>query len=152
MEKLQVSKMEKIIEGFELQLQGRVNDTWSVSAGYSSLDGEQVNRQGPTGLTPRELPDSMFSIWNQFYVYDRLSIGLGLTHQSESFIDNGNTAVLPSYTRIDAAVSYDLSNDTTIQLNIENATDELYFPNAHSTHQVSVGAPINVRLAINTAF
>jgi catecholate siderophore receptor len=144
--------IESDIEGFELQLQGRVNDTWSVSAGYSSLDGEQVNRQGPTGLTPRELPDSMFSIWNQFYVYDRLSIGLGLTHQSESFIDNGNTAVLPSYTRIDAAVSYDLSNDTTIQLNIENATDELYFPNAHSTTQVSVGAPINVRLAINTAF
>ena len=144
--------IESDIEGFELQLQGRVNDTWSVSAGYSSLDGEQVNRQGPTGLTPRELPDSMFSIWNQFYVYDRLSIGLGLTHQSESFIDNGNTAVLPSYTRIDAAVSYDLSNDTTIQLNIENAMDELYFPNAHSTHQVSVGAPINVRLAINTAF
>ena len=144
--------IESDIEGFELQLQGRVNDTWSVSAGYSSLDGEQVNRQGPTGLTPRELPDSMFSIWNQFYVFDRLSVGLGLTHQSESFIDNGNTAVLPSYTRIDAAVSYDLSNDTTIQLNIENAMDELYFPNAHSTHQVSVGAPINVRLSINTAF
>ena len=39
-----------------------------------------------------------------------------------------------------------------IQLNIENATDELYFPNAHSTHQASVGAPINVRLSINTTF
>ena len=144
--------IESQIDGFELQLQGRVNDVWTVSAGYSALDGEQVNRQGPTGLTPRELPDSMFSIWNQFAVSERLDIGLGLTHQSESFINNSNTAVLPSYTRVDAAVSYEWSPATRIQLNIENATDELYFPNAHSTHQASVGAPINVRLSINTTF
>ena len=144
--------IESQIDGFELQLQGRVNDVWTVSAGYSALDGEQVNRQGPTGLTPRELPDSMFSIWNQFAVFERLDIGLGLTHQSKSFINNSNTAVLPSYTRVDAAVSYEWSPATRIQLNIENATDELYFPNAHSTHQASVGAPINVRLSINTTF
>ena len=144
--------IESQIDGFELQLQGRVNDVWTVSAGYSALDGEQVNRQGPTGLTPRELPDSTFSIWNQFAVLERLDIGLGLTHQSESFINNSNTAVLPSYTRVDAALSYDWSPATRIQLNIENATDELYFPNAHSTHQASVGAPINVRLSINTTF
>ena len=144
--------IESQIDGFELQLQGRVNDMWTVSAGYSALDGEQVNRQGPTGLTPRELPGSMFSIWNQFAVIDRLDIGLGLTHQSESFINNSNTAVLPSYTRVDAAVSYEWSPATRIQLNIENATDELYFPNAHSTHQASVGAPINVRLSISTTF
>ncbi len=144
--------IESQIDGFELQLQGRVNDVWTVSAGYSALNGEQVNRQGPTGLTPRELPDSMFSIWNQFAVFERLDIGLGLTHQSKSFINNSNTAVLPSYTRVDAAVSYEWSPATRIQLNIENATDELYFPNAHSTHQASIGAPINVRLSINTTF
>ena len=144
--------IESQIDGFELQLQGRVNDVWTVSAGYSALDGEQVNRQGPTGLTPRELPDSTFSIWNQFALFERLDIGLGLTHQSKSFINNSNTAVLPSYTRVDAAVSYDWSPATRIQLNVENATDELYFPNAHSTHQASVGAPINVRLSINTTF
>ncbi|MDA8590281.1 TonB-dependent siderophore receptor [Luminiphilus sp.] len=144
--------IESEIDGFELQLQGRVNALWSVSAGYSSLDGEQVNRQGRTGLTPRELPDSMFSIWNQFTLSDDLSLGLGLTHQSESFINNSNSAILPSYTRIDASARYRLSESTVIQLNVENATDELYFPNAHSTHQVSVGAPINVRLAINTTF
>ena len=144
--------IESEIDGFELQLQGRVNALWSVSAGYSSLDGEQVNRQGRTGLTPRELPDSMFSIWNQFTLSDDLSLGLGLTHQSESFINNSNSAILPSYTRIDASARYRLSESTVIQLNVENATDELYFPNGHSTHQVSVGAPINVRLAINTTF
>jgi len=123
-----------------------------VSAAYSALDGEQVNRMGRTGLKPRELPDSMFSIWNQFSLTNDLEVGLGLTHQSESFINNSNSAVLPSYTRIDASLRYQLSEQTTLQLNVENATDELYFPNAHSTHQATVGAPLNVRLALSTQF
>ena len=144
--------IESEIDGFELQLQGQINAFWSVSAAYSELDGEQVNRSGKTGLTPRELPDSMFSVWNQFALSNDLRVGVGLTHQSESFINNSNSAVLPSYTRIDASVQYRLSEATTLQLNVENLTDELYFPNAHSTHQATVGAPLNVRLAISTQF
>lgn len=144
--------IESKIDGFEFQLQGTVNPFWQVSVAYSALDGEQVNRMGRTGLKPRELPDSMFSIWNQFSLTSDLEVGLGLTHQSESFINNSNSAVLPSYTRIDASLRYQLSEQTTLQLNVENVADELYFPNAHSTHQASVGAPLNVRLAISTQF
>ena len=144
--------IESQIEGFELQLQGRITDHWHVSMGYSALEGEQVDRQGPSGLTPRELPEQMFSVWNQFTVTDNLQFGLGLSYQSESFIDNANTAILPSYTRVDASLIYQLTAATTLQLNVENVTDALYFPNAHSTHQVTVGAPINLRLAVSTTF
>ena len=55
------------------------------------------------------------------------------------------------HARVDAAVNaMTLSPVTRIQeLNIENATDELYFPNAHSTHQANqLARPINVRLSI----
>lgn len=140
------------IQGFELQLQGEVIPGWLVSAGYSYLDGEQVNRAGPTGLRPRELPENMFSIWNQVEVTDRFGIGLGLTHQDESFVDNGNNATLPAYTRIDAAAYYDVSDNLRVQVNVENLTDTLYFPNSHSTHNVTVGAPINARFAVTGRF
>lgn len=136
------------IDGFELQLQGQVNDRWWISAGYSYLDGEQVDRFGPTGLRPRELPEHMFSVWNEFEVTDQLGLGFGLVHQDESFINNSNTALLPSYTRIDAAAYYDFSADIRVQLTIENLTDELYFPNSHSTHQATVGAPLNARMTV----
>ncbi len=136
------------ITGFEAQLQGYLTDDWFITAGYSNLDGEIVNRFGPTGLRPRELPEHMFSIWSTYQVTEAFGFGLGATYQDESFIDNGNNAVLPSYTRIDAAAFYDVSETLRVQLNVENATDELYFPNAHSTHQVSVGAPLNARLAV----
>ena len=140
------------IDGFELQLQGEVMPGWTVSAGYSFLDGEQQSRNGPTGLRPRELPENMFSIWNQVEVTDRFGLGLGLTHQDESFIDNGNDAVLPAYTRIDAAAFFDVSENLRVQVNVENLTDTLYFPNSHATHQASVGAPINARFAITGRF
>lgn len=140
------------ITGFEAQLQGQLTDNWYLSAGYSNLDGEQVNRTGPTGLRPRELPEHMFSLWNTYQVSTNLGFGLGLTHQDESFIDNGNNAILPSYTRVDAAAYYDFSDDLRIQVNVENLTDELYFPNSHSTHQATVGRPLNARVTVTSRF
>ena len=140
------------IDGFEIQLQGQLTDRWSISAGYSYLDGEQVNRSGPTGLRPRELPENMLSIWSEFRPTDRLGVGLGITYQDESFIDNGNTAILPSYTRVDAAAYYQYTPNVRFQLTVENLTDELYFPNAHSTHQATVGAPLNARIGVAWAF
>ncbi|WP_317622708.1 TonB-dependent siderophore receptor [Pseudohongiella sp. O18] len=136
------------ISGFELQLLGQVNDRWYLSAGYSNLDGEQVDRSGPTGLRPRELPEHMFSLWNTYQLTEQFGMGLGMTHQSDSYIDNGNFAVLPGYTRVDAAAYYDVSADFRIQVNIENLTDELYYPNAHSTHQATVGSPLNTRVSL----
>jgi catecholate siderophore receptor len=141
--------IDSTIEGFEAQLQGQLTDAWGVSLGYSNLDGEQVDRQGPTGLRPRELPENMLSFWTRFQVTPYLGVGLGLTHQDESFINNSNSASLPSYTRVDAAVYYDVSESLSLQLNLDNLGDKLYFPNAHSTHQVTVGESINARFSIN---
>jgi catecholate siderophore receptor len=136
------------ISGFEVQLNGRINDSWSAVASYTSLDGEQVERSGASGLSPRELPENMFSVWNKFQVTGRFGLGLGVTYQDESFINNSNSAVLPSYTRVDASVYYDVSEKLRVQLNVENLTDELYFPNAHSTHQATVGAPLNAMFTL----
>ena len=140
------------IEGVEVQLKGLVMDRWFVSAGYSYLDGEQVNRAGKTGLRPRELPENMFSLWNSFQVTEKFGLGVGLTYQDESYINNSNSAVLPSYTRVDASAYYDVSDKLRVQVNVENLTDKLYFPNSHSTHQASVGTPLNARVTISGRF
>jgi catecholate siderophore receptor len=60
--------------------------------------------------------------------------------------------MLPEFTRVDAGASYLLTENTRIQLNVENLTDELYFPHAHGTHQASVAAPINAMLSITSSF
>ena len=140
------------VSGFEIQLSGQVTDYWSLTAGYGNLDGEQVNQSGPTGLDPRELPEDNFSIWNSFQVSNMFGLGLGVTHQGESFSDNGNTTTLPSYTRVDASAYYQLNPKLRVQLNIENLTDELYFPNSHTANNITVGAPINALLTLTGKF
>jgi len=74
------------------------------------------------------------------------------TLPDDLLIKDGGTQMLPSYTRVDAALYYMLSDDFRLQLNMENLTDKLYFPHSHSTHQVSVGRERNVRLSLTRSF
>ncbi|MEO1552315.1 MAG: TonB-dependent siderophore receptor [Pseudomonadota bacterium] len=142
------------IEGFELQLQGNITEQFFISAGYSYLDGETDNG----AEIPRELPENAVSVWGAYQVTDRLGFGLGATYQDESFItdfdigDTGPHPTLPAYTRFDAAAYYDISDDLRIQLNVENLTDELYFPTSHSTHQATVGAPLSAKVTLSGRF
>ena len=135
------------ISGIEFQLSGNLTSRWFISAGYTNLDAHDSE-----GKRLKETPEDVFSIWNNFLVSDRLAVNLGIINQGESHITNGSTEKLPSYTRVDAGASYALSENTSIQLNIENLTDELYFPHAHGADQASVGAPINAMLSITSKF
>jgi len=147
------------IRGFEVQLQGNITDKWYVSAGYSYLEGNQiddfgndaVNASGDT-LRLRELPENTFNIWNTYQVTDKLGLGLGLTYQDESFAGNNNQVTLPSFTRLDAAAFYDVSDDLRLQVNVENLTDTEYFPNAHTNNNITVGAPINAKFTVSGRF
>jgi len=136
------------ISGFEVQLNGQVTEAWYLTASYTNLDGETTS----SGTVPREIPENMFSMWNKYQVSDKFGLGFGVTYQDESFINNSNSAVLPSYTRVDAAAYYDVSDKLRVQVNVENLTDELYFPNSHSTHQATVGAPLNGMLTLTGKF
>jgi len=135
------------VSGFELQLLGALTDKWYLSAGYTSLDAESSS-----GGRLREAPEDMFSVWNNYLLSDRLAVNLGVIYQGESQIKSSATPILPDYTRVDVGATYLLTDNTRLQVNIENITDELYFPNSHSTHQASVGAPVNATFGITSSF
>ena len=135
------------IEGFELQLRGELVERLYFTGSYSYLDGETAS-----GAEPRELPENMVSFWSTYEVNEKFGIGFGVTHQGESLISDGGSQRLPSYTRVDAAAYYDWSENIRLQVNVENLTDELYFPNAHSTHQATVAAPINALFTVSGRF
>jgi len=136
------------VEGFELELKGRVNDNLNVAFSYSNIDGETAD-----GGQPREIPESTYSIWTTYDVNPKFGWALGVVHQGESAVkDNNPTLLLPDYTRVDAAVYYELSNDIKFQLNLENLSDEVYFPHSHSTHQVAVGESRNIRFSLRKDF
>ena len=136
-------------KGFEIELYGMVTDNWFLSAGYTSLDAKDSD-----GDRLREAPENMFSVWNNYLVSDRLALNLGIVYYDESLTNNGGSTLskLPDYTRVDLGASYLLTENTKFQVNIENLTDELYFPHSHSKHQASVGAPVHATFGITSSF
>ncbi len=135
-----------VVDGIELELKGKVNDFLDVTFGYTSMDGKNGTKDA------REIPETMYSLWANYEVNPKLGWAVGVMHQGESLIKDGGTQILPDYTRVDAAVYLMLSDDFRLQLNMENLTDELYFPHSHSTHQVSVGRERNIRLSLTRNF
>ena len=136
------------VDGFELELKGDVNEKLSIAVGVTSMDGETSS-----GGEPREIPDTQASLWATYQVNDRFGWGFGFTHQGESNISNNKPGlVLPDYTRVDFAAYYMITDEWSMQFNVENLTDELYFPHSHSTHQASVGEPMNARISIRRNF
>ena len=136
------------VDGIELEVKGQVSDQLYISFGYSDMDGETSS-----GGEPREIPENTMSLWTTYQVNDKFGYGLGVTRQGESNISNNKPGlVLPDCTRVDFAAFYDVSDDLTIRLNVENITDEVYFPHSHSTHQASVGEEVNARLSITRRF
>ena len=147
-------RFENDIEGFEAQFLGRITDKWTVSAGYTYLDGkDKGNESRNKGNRPGELPESSFSIWNSYQLTGKLGLGLGAIYQGDSTPKGGSdTVTVPSFTRVDAAAYYQLSENLRLQLNVENLLDEEYYPHAYSTHQFTVGAPINATVSISGTF
>lgn len=154
------------VQGIEAQIQGYVTDKWYISAGYSFLDGNQVDIFIVDGvetvqdavdddgnvLRLRELPEHTFNLWTTYDFTPRFGLGFGLTFQDESFAGFSNEVTLPGFTRLDAAAYYNLNDNLRIQVNIENLTDTEYFPNSHTDNNITVGAPINAKFTISGRF
>ncbi|MFN4221979.1 MULTISPECIES: TonB-dependent siderophore receptor [Novosphingobium] len=141
-------------KGIELSLAGRILPDWQVSLGYTLQDGEVLSATtaAPAGRRLAQLPRHQASAWTRYDVTDRLGLGLGVTHQSKSFATISNGVTLPAFTRIDAAVFYELSQRVSVQLNVENLTDTDYFPAAHTDNNISTGEPLNARLTVRVKF
>ena len=136
------------VDGFEAELKGNLTDKFSLVAGFTAMDGETSSRG-----EPREIPDQMLTLYGTYEISDKTGIAFGFTKQGESNIKNNKPdLVLPSYTRFDMAAYYNISDDLVLRFNVENLTDELYFPHSHSTHQASVGEEKNVRVSISKKF
>lgn len=141
-------------DGFELSLLGQVTPDWDVVAAYAWQDVEITSPLSgvPAGRRPTLTPENTVSVWNKYAITDRFAVGLGVVHQGESFASISNAVVLPAFTRADAAIFFDLNDRASLQVNVENLTDEDYFPTSHSDNNITPGAPTRVRARLTTRF
>jgi len=141
-------------KGIEVQLVGKLTEDWQINAGYSYLDGQQRNAATTGGQDLRlfQVPEHMISLWTKYDFTEKFGAGAGVTHQSSQFATNDNSVRIPAFTRVDAALYYDVSEKVQVQLNIENLFDETYYPSVHNNDNISTGEPLNARLTVKLGF
>lgn len=141
--------------GLEIGVNGNVTRSWSIAGGYAYQDGEitrSISATAAAGASLAQLPKHAISLWNRYDVNTRLAVALGVISRSDVFTSTDNLVVLPPWTRVDAAVYYNLTPALRAQVNVENLFDENYYVNAHSNTNITPGSPRGVRFALTTRF
>ena len=111
------------IEGFELE--GRV-DFGQITAQFAA---SVMDAEDPNGFSLSAQPDSNASLWINYspLELEALTVGAGIRYVGESVSENGIIRYdTPSYTLGDLMVSYELSDNLDLQLNVRNVTDKKY--------------------------
>lgn len=142
------------VEGIEASLAGRIIPRWQLNLGYALQDGKvrTTTTAAPAGRRLAQLPRHQFSAWTRYGVTDSIGLALGLVHQSSQFATVSNAVRLPAFTRIDAALFFEVTDAFSVQINVENLAYTRYFPAAHSDTNVFTGEPLNARITARLKF
>ena len=141
-------------EGVEISLQGELRKGWHVIGAMAVQDAEitSTTTAAPAGRKAPLVPEFSASLWNRVQLSPKFDLALGIVHQGEQFASITNAVLLPSYTRLDAALFYFLSDNLDVQLNVENLTDQRYWFTAHNDNNITPGSGISARLTLSARF
>jgi outer membrane receptor protein involved in Fe transport len=87
---------------------------------------------------------------------DRLTLAGGLVYVGDRYATENNQIELTSYVRLDLMARYELAENTSFQLNLQNVTDTRYFTggniDAGFTGSVTPGQPLTVTASVTHEF
>ncbi len=142
------------VKGYEVALSGQITPAWQASLGYSHQTGKilTTTTAAPAGRLLPQLPRDQLTAWTRYNMSARLGVGLGLLHQSSQFATISNAVTLPGFTRLDAAVYFDVTERFAVQFNIENLTGTKYFASAQNDNNIQPGEPLTARVTARVKF
>jgi outer membrane receptor for monomeric catechols len=118
------------VGGVDGGLLGRVDDgAEAVFTGYSYLESVILDTRDKSilGKHLSNTPRNNFTLWTTYELTPKWTIGGGAIYQSLGWANNTNTAYVPEFWKFDAMISYKVDDKSTVQLNIYNLTDTLYY-------------------------
>lgn len=162
----------KAINGLELGVSGQITDRWNVSGGYTYMDSELKDNGFVCSISSRtgcpapgvwivspnngnmfpNTPKHAATLWTTYALPFGLTIGGGASYVDKQYGDAANTKWIPSYTRWDAMIGYAIQDNISLQLNVQNLTDKIYFTKAYASHYASIAPGRAATLALNVKF
>ena len=140
--------------GWEVGAVGRPMPRWEMAGGFASQRARVTSptASAPEGRTVPLVPASTVSLWNKVGVTRRLAAGLGVVYQGKSYTSIDNTVTLPAFTRADAALYFGITDESRVQVNVENLFDAEYYATSHGNNNIMPGAPRSLRVSLVTGF
>ena len=135
-------------EGGELALTGYVTDQWQMAAAFA----HQVAVVEHTGREVPWVPHNTFSLWNRYQFTPMFGAGVGVVHKTDFFAAANNEVVIPGYTRVDAALFFNLDQNWSAQVTVENIFNTDYIASAHNNNNIMPGAPTSVYVTVGAKF
>lgn len=117
--------------GVELEAVANVTEELTLIGNVSFIDSEITEdaNSSNVGNTPSQIADQLASAWANYRFLsgplDGLTVGAGARYIGDSYADNTETNVVPSYTLFDATVSYRIE-DYKFQVAAKNLADKEY--------------------------
>lgn len=125
---------EQRVQGVELGITGQLTDAWGVYANYTYLDSEtrksvaepQENGRDPVGHSLGNTPDHSFNLWSTYDIVQNLQLGYGARFVGKRNVDSDVAGTVNSYWVHNAMLAYRVTNNLSVQLNVNNLFDEEY--------------------------
>ncbi len=141
--------------GVEVSVAGSLTDQLSMVGAYTYSDGtfrDDISTAVRAGNVLPNMPRHSASLWTRFDPVPALGAAVGVIYQGERFASTDNFVVMPEYTRVDGALYYNISENLSAQLNVENILSERYFIYAHSNNNITPGSPTAFKVGLNARF
>ena len=129
-------------QGFELEVAGRILPRWNMYAGYTFLDTRVIESNDVQGGVPVEgkrlpsAPESSFSLWTTYDLFDRWQIGGGVLYVGKRWANNNNTNQVPGYAVGEATVAFRPVKNVELRMNVINISDASYYEQVYQGHTV----------------
>ncbi|MFA3791884.1 TonB-dependent receptor [Aliiglaciecola sp. SL4] len=130
------------VDGIELGLAGNLSDKLSIIAAYTFQDSEVVNAEGADasqiGAELPRTPEHSYSVWGRYDYSDALAFGLGAQYMGKRYNSStpASREVADSYMIWDMMISYQATEQLSLQVNGSNLTDEDYVDQIGGGHYI----------------
>lgn len=142
-------------KGVELAAAGNITKQLSMVGAYTYSDGtflDDVSGTVRAGNILPNMPKHSASLWTRFDPVEQFGAALGVIYQGKRYASTDNLVSMPGYTRVDAALYYNLTETVGLQLNVENLFNKRYYLYAHSNTNVTPGSQTAFKAGLNARF
>lgn len=122
--------------GIDLEAKAEITHNINLIAAYSYIDSRIVENGGGEydGNRFAQVPEHLASVWGTYTLEGNgtrgdMTFGLGARYTGSYYFDNANTRKSKDAVVFDAAFTYKIQENTTLQINASNLFDEKHIAN-----------------------